>query len=627
MLRLLFLCLLLLTGLSFPRSGYAHPLSISDAYVLIEPERLLVRLEVFVEDLYLFHELPLNADEALAPAEVDRGIELHKQFLLDKFVILQNEQERLAGTFLQVDRSQVPTKPIPFNHLMSYKLHFEYAYPLQAPPEFLTFMQEFVHPAAVLPTEVQVKVKPLHGRRHQQLILPHQPWTIRLEQPTAADQSQPRLSPAEQFEQLRQETLGITSFGETYVFLYLEPQEIRVETLLPLATLARSLEQPIPFERLLELSDQQALRPGIERLFSQQVVCQQQTATGWQTLVPQIDSINYFGVTSRDFSLRRSPEAVHPVNARVGVIMRFPLPEGSKRGQLQWNLFNQYLYQVNLAVLTSDTTERALLQQAEGENTFDWQIDEPAPAESTGVDSVLTEQRSNRLQVELPRGAIWWKPAIALGLLGVMASCVVWQFGRRSPERSHRKHRLLIAGALGLAVLCGLWGWASQQLTTPLMAEEEAPDVSRLVLEEIYAAFNRRDEQEIFSHLEQVVDGKLLRDLYLEIRQSMTIEEQGGSLARAGQVTLQDCYPTDALPRFPEERFAQTLTCRWEVPGKIEHWGHIHRRTTGYLARLTFAPRAEATGIEQAERWRWKLIAVDLLNQDQSLLETSVRRF
>ena len=70
-----------------------------------------------------------------------------------------------------------------------------------------------------------------------------------------------------------------------------------------------------------------------------------------------------------------------------------------------------------------------------------------------------------------------------------------------------------------------------------------------------------------------------------------------------------------------EGEFAENFRCRWQVEGTVEHWGHVHSRTTTYLANLTIAPRSVNEGSS------WKLTNVDLLNQQQSVLETDIRKF
>lgn len=608
-------------------STSAHPISITDAYILVDEHKLEVRLEVFVEDLYLFHQLPLTEQNALPPDAVTRGTKLHEEFLKERFKILTGDGHRLVPETSRVNSDDVPMEAIPFPNLMNYKLFYEFTYPLTEPPEYLTFIQDFTRENSLLPSELEIKVKPPRGRRFQQLLLPNQPWTIHLTGLTGASADEQDLPPAERFERMRQEKLGITSYGATYAFLYLEKNEIRLETLIPLATLTGSLNMDLQADSLLDLEKQQALREPIQQKFFEQI----RLVSGNQPLNPTLRRIDFFGVAFRDFSLRAEPRPVSIANARVGVILSFPRNDQQVSGQLEWNLFNAFLYQVNLAVITAAGAESLALRQIESGNLYQWeypQLDSTPPESSpaTSLPSGDLDQLAVDVPVLIPIREI---------SLGILLACLLALIGargasRRGPASGAPPSSLqrffplatLLCGSV-LVLLLGLFAFTPLgEPPSRLMPPQQQATISELLLDHVYAAFNQRNEEAIFDRLDEVVDGPLLRDLYLEIRRSMTMEEQGGALARAGRVTLLECLPDDATNRSGSERFAETFTCRWRVPGTVEHWGHIHSRTTEYLADITLAPRE--TG---AERTQWKLVAVELRNQDQSIMETSVRQF
>ena len=58
----------------------AHPISITRASVYLTRESADVRIEVFLEDLYLFHQLKPNREDFLDLSVIRQGIELHEQF-------------------------------------------------------------------------------------------------------------------------------------------------------------------------------------------------------------------------------------------------------------------------------------------------------------------------------------------------------------------------------------------------------------------------------------------------------------------------------------------------------------------------------------------------------------------
>jgi len=173
-------CLAML-NLLFPSAGNAHPISLSDAYVEVQENKLLVKLEVFVEDLYLFHDLKLNKEMMLPLAEVKRGAKLHESFLQKRFKILDQQGNRLPLKFVKRIDDDLPDFDIHVVHLMFFKLVYKYEVDLKQQPQYLTFLQEFTNEKVILPAEVLLKVKPLHGKRQQKVLLPNQPWTVRLD--------------------------------------------------------------------------------------------------------------------------------------------------------------------------------------------------------------------------------------------------------------------------------------------------------------------------------------------------------------------------------------------------------------------------------------------------------------
>ncbi len=619
--------------LLFCSNSHAHPISLSDAFVKVEKDKLLVKLEVFVEDLYLFHDLKLNKEMMLPISEVKRGAKLHEKFLQERFKIIDEQGNRLPLKFVERIDDDLPDFDIHMVHLMFFKLVYKYEVELKREPEYLTFLQEFTHEKVILPSEVLLKVKPLSGRREQKILLPNQPWTVRLNRDQDSDDA--KLTPEQRIEKERSETLGITSYGQTYSFLYLEPEETRLEILIPLATIAGSLNLKLKPDGVLDLEEQQAMKKPIRKLIEEQI----ELSVDEKTLSPVLDRLDFFGVSFRDFSQRAAPKKVSIANARLGIILRYPRSSSDKTGELKWNLFNQYLYQANLAVIEGEKTIKKTLRKIEKQNIFTWQFPE-APDDSI-------EQEKNRKQLEILEvkfqpGSSPYEPGrwllYFLYLVPFLVSLLVWKTQKKGAGFVSKK------GFFNLFLFCFLFVLTNQfvvqmqaglekkidETLEPQIQEAGFPQIAEVLLSEIYAAFNKRDEEQVFSRLEKVVDGKLLRTLYLEIRKSMTIEEQGGAVARAGTVKLISCtiaeIPEEKPDSFsetdPRENRVRYLECKWEVPGSVEHWGHLHQRTTSYLARLAIAPRRADDSV-----YRWKLTDIELLNQTQSVLKTSVREF
>ncbi|MCG6156214.1 hypothetical protein [Rubinisphaera margarita] len=594
----------------------AHPISVSDVYVECQQERLLVRIEVFTEDLYLFHNLPLGDDNALSVQTVQEGVKLHQTFLAERFLILNRNGDRLEPKFLRADTQDLPNEPIPFEQLMYFKVFYEFEFTFQDRPEYLTFLHRFTGEKVVLPAEVQVKVKPLQGRREQKILLPDQPWTIHLaaiEERGAADAD---MSPQEILEQRQTETLGIQSYGATYAFLYIEPNEIRLEALVPLATLLGSLDVELEPDGKLDLDDQTQLKSDVEAFFQKNVSLQFEGRE--QDLMT--DRIEFFGVALRDFSQQREPEVVSIANARVGIILSAPVSESISSGQLTWDVFNEHLYEVNLAIVQGEETTADMIRPFDGQNVIAVNLSSESLAgrSSSTLEAENTEltERLDELRAESLQDLRWLWGGAGLSLVLLIVLLLI---RRKLPVAAFTGLLVLIVAA-DIAIGVGLRQQMLEARREVADLTGDGPDVVADLLGQIYQAVNLRDEGAVFDQLSKVADEELLRELYLEIRESLTIESQGGSAGKAGRVDVGACELVDAnVEDLDHLKFS--YLCQWTVPGRLEHWGHIHERANSYTARIQLSPRREESD------WKWEMTRIDLQNVDQSPVKTSVRRF
>lgn len=140
---------------------------------------------------------------------------------------------------------------------------------------------------------------------------------------------------------------------------------------------------------------------------------------------------------------------------------------------------------------------------------------------------------------------------------------------------------------------------------------EEADEISVSLLRNVYRAFDFHDEQETYRALAESVEGPLLRSLYLQIRRSLLMAEQGGSRSRVLNVR-----PVSGkfIGKPSSARFEIDFT--WRVLSDVEHWGHIHTRENEYLGRLSVS---DTGGI-------LRLRALKFVNQKRVRFQTRLRK-
>lgn len=149
------------------------------------------------------------------------------------------------------------------------------------------------------------------------------------------------------------------------------------------------------------------------------------------------------------------------------------------------------------------------------------------------------------------------------------------------------------------------------QVPAPWLESSALPDESaaraifQALQENVYRAFEYRDESDVYDVLAQSVDGGLLEAVFNEIYQSLILREHGGAVARVESIDLlETAFEGGGL--LPNERIpAFRIRCRWQVHGAVYHWGHVHLRTNEYEARYTVALRGR----------QWKIVGAEYLAQ------------
>ena len=237
-------------------------------------------------------------------------------------------------------------------------------------------------------------------------------------------------------------------------------------------------------------------------------------------------------------------------------------------------------------------------------------VDSPVWLWRSGSTSI--DERLARIPPPVPV-APWPLPLVSIGLLlvGVIAGMALLV-----PVRAASS----VAGlsVLGVCAL-GAWGLGDVGVVEYRLSGEsalrlpEAEETEALFVPlhaNIYRAFDYVNESDIYDALERSVDGELLDVLYRSIYQSLVMEEEQGAVSRVIAVRPVELEVESVVPIDPDDsgpRIACTVLYRWQVEGRVTHWGHLHERTNEYLARFEMVGTTEG----------WRIGALDLLEQER----------
>ncbi|MEM0927576.1 MAG: hypothetical protein AAGJ83_16135, partial [Planctomycetota bacterium] len=403
----------------------------------------------------------------------------------------------------------------------------------------------------------------------------------------------------------KEETLGITSYSSVYSFLYIDDFEVRHEILIPMLTLEESVLVARDDDEFLDLDEQAAARRQIEAFFR----TGNPIEINGIAVTPKVDRCDFFGLDFKDFAKQSESKRVSLASARVGIILTYPLIDEPETVNLLWNRFNNYLWTINMVVFAFDDVSKVTLSRLGSENTFAWKNPgrtKPAPPQPVIADVVVSRPTSLPLVTVI---CLLICPFV--GLLAVLRrigkqTCVVSLVG------------LILVGAAGWPLLSVDVPLRSSQ--SPALTEPEMDEVFAALHENVYRAFDYRNEQAVYDALANSIDGELLERVYLQIRRGLEMQEQGGALSRIESVEILEGDGRLADTAADELSDANAVCLmryqsRWNVAGTVEHWGHIHARTNQYEAMFEI----------EAKNGVWKITDIDLLAEKRVSFETSLR--
>ncbi|MDP6058887.1 MAG: hypothetical protein QGH33_08340, partial [Pirellulaceae bacterium] len=322
-----------------------HPVSVTETAAFVTRDKVSVRISVFVEDLFLFHNLKPNAEDFLEPTIIRSGIEKHEQFLLERFVIRDVEGVKLSGRVVGVKEFEMPPEGVPMAELMAHKLEFRLEYELLKPPEFLTFSQHLVDQDVLIPAEMKLVIKQENaGTPFGAVLQPDHPETVRFSWDNPALPAEASEEEWEEwYQKQREETLGITSYSSVYSFLYIEGFEVRHEVLVPLLSLEASVLIARDDDAFLDIAEQDAARQQIEAYFTSGNPIE----IDGVVVKPNVDRIDFYGLDFKDFAVQAERRKVSMANARVGVILSYSTKGSPGTVKLTWDRFNRHVWSTN----------------------------------------------------------------------------------------------------------------------------------------------------------------------------------------------------------------------------------------------------------------------------------------
>ncbi len=343
-------------------------------------------------------------------------------------------------------------------------------------------------------------------------------------------------------------------------YLYVEEHEVRKEIVLRPKDLQQWTDLGLAGRDSIVVGEQEEIKRRVVEFLDTHT----QVSIDGRPVDGHLDRVHFIYRTLRTTGVIDPPRDLRLTDALLGVIFYYPVDSLPELVTMEWDLFGEGIREI-----PSAATDEA----------------GPLPYILTPDDRVLTwrnvltnpTRRALIEELEAPALARW--PFILMALLG--AGLLVWLASslRRAGRPSDASRRRVVLVGLAGVMLTAAGGVMA--LRSPVRSSDAAPILGRL-LTNMYRAFDYRDEERIYDTLARSADGDLLTDVYLEMRRSLELANQGGARAKVQDVEVleADLTPLDDGPGFATQAV-------WSVSGSVGHWGHTHIRTNQYEARFS----------------------------------------
>ncbi len=566
-------------------TGAQSARNIAEIYVEVDQIRLV--LEVYVNDLDKFADL--LPDEWLQQAGKNPLPlrERMKRFSSDGFQVISGDQQRLMAELKLVEPRLRKERPNPFAGMINpytrqpvpgppedkRVLYAELIYPFELKPEMLTFIPPLGKagiPTASIGFIAYHKGVPVVDYRYlsepASLLLDWQdPWYSRFENKALK----------------RWQQSGIMTF------LYIEPFEVRHETLVRIKDLAAWMDLGLAGGEYIEVGEFEPLKKRVGEFLLQH----SNVRIDGKSLPPILDRTSFVKYTMTRTFFIDQPERMPLNTAMVGVIVTYLTKEIPQEVTVDWDLFSDRIQKVPTNAV--DPAGPFPSYVTPDDNLFTWTNFLKTYQMPTMAGVTVDESLSH---FNLPLGSL-----ICLALLVPVG--FLFKQRRRNSGKIGLPLGLVIVLISGSIVLYPFLkvSVARPDVLTPKMNDQQAVTVLESLLKNIYRSFDLREEEDVYDRLAFSVSGDLLSDIYLQNRKSMVVTQAGGARARVKEVNIQS---VDVSP-LKDRPLGLMFHAGWTALGTVGHWGHIHTRENQYQANIS----VEAVG------GVWKITDLELLEE------------
>ncbi|UWR03248.1 hypothetical protein K3740_00605 [Ruegeria conchae] len=369
------------------------------------------------------------------------------------------------------------------------------------------------------------------------------------------------------------ESLNRKAQDGTSTFLYIEPREVRHETLIRLRELAPWIGETT------EVS--QTLSPQRSALIVNQaasfLASRNPVSIDGKLVQPSNATAKLLELTSQGFQVVEPGKEVSMNNAFIGAILSFSSADLPDQVTVTWDMFDEEISRV--ATISNDIAGPFFGAVTPADPQFHWQNHLLQYQRASVTLIPVEQQKRQNTAVALIAGII---SAVSLGFLlltrgkvAKRASCVT-----------------MIAATSATFVFSGYLPELPWNKPEP-PEQQVAEDILRSMVENLTTVTLETSPAARKAELAHIVTAASLGDIATEVERGLAIRTPGGSLATVTDIrdlSLERVDPTLKPGGF-------STLAKWTVKAQGGHWGHAHMRA------VTFRVLAEVI----PESGQWKL--------------------
>lgn len=534
------------------------------AEIRVEPDGVYVQLEVFIRDIPTFSDIvPLDW---LRKSTAFKGTaeERLKRFSETGLAIRDENGNalpvsvRLIEPRLRVDRAsplagkrdplsgQVFPAPPQDKRVMFAELFYSFSTDRPSvitiePPNKLEGVPEAVIGMVVFDRNVPVAI-----------------WSY-LSAPVqlAIDWDDPWYSKFDNLNLRRHHQSGVTTY------LYIEPREVRHETLIRVRDISPWIGLDLPPDTHLSIDIQNQIKSWTAEFLS----ARNPVSIDGRSVKPDHQSAELLTLDTAGFQIVEGDGAINADAAFVGVILRFPFRTIPNEVKIQWDLFDDRIARVP-AILT-DLAGPFMAGATPDSSDIVWR-NHLLKYENPAVEPVAADNSAS-FQIPLI--------TLVAGLLAALAGILAVSANDR---RRLVAITIVIAGISVGAISSRIMVVEVRNPAFPTPDATKATEIFGSILDNINIANLEISGAARTQQLAPLVTDTALADVAAELDRALAIRVPGGGVARVTEVRNLRLTGLSAA----SEGYGFHALAEWVARASGGHWGHSHRRELRYRALI-----------------------------------------